>query len=103
MSTIKELQEKRLALYNEADAIIKNAAATQDDKKKADGLLIEINTLRADIDRIEKAEAIDAEMRKINFKPEGDPAGKNKDGDTKTRTAKEQDDFELNAFYKFCM
>jgi HK97 family phage major capsid protein len=105
MSTIKELQEKRVGLYNEVRAILDNKEATADDKKKADGLLLEMNTLAADIERIQKADAVDAEMRKINFKPENDPNGKNgKDGDGKvTRTAAEQDQFELNAFYKFCM
>jgi len=105
---IKELNEKRLALHNEVKAILALPAdkVTADDKKKADVALLEMNSLQADIDRIKKSEEIEAELRKIDFKPEAAPGDKkadeknDKDGKI---DEKAQTELENRAFYKFCM
>jgi HK97 family phage major capsid protein len=100
--TIKEINEKRLALNKEVRAILDNEKATADDKAKADGLLTEMNSLSADLDRMKKAEAADAELRKIDFKPESAVGDKKEEKDEK-RTPEQQTELENRAFYKFCM
>jgi HK97 family phage major capsid protein len=97
--SIKELNEKRLALHKEVRAILDNATATKDDKVKADGLLVEMNSIAQDIERIKTSDAYEAELRKVDFKPESAVDGKKNDG---KRSAEEQTELENRAFYKYC-
>lgn len=60
MLTAKELREKRARLATEAQDIVKNAPAeglTAEDRQRFDGLMGEVDTLKGDIDRIERLEA----------------------------------------------
>jgi HK97 family phage major capsid protein len=100
--TIKEINEKRLALNKEVRTILDNEKATPEDKVKADGLLTEMNSLSVDIERIKKSDEQDAELRKIDFKPEA-ATGDKKEDKPEQRTEKQTEELENRAFYKYCM
>jgi HK97 family phage major capsid protein len=97
MPSIKDLQEKRLALHNEAKAISAKETLTADDNAKFDSLMSEVNSLAGQIERIKKSDELEAELRKIDFKPEAAIGDKND-----KRDAEKQNELELRAFHKYC-
>lgn len=102
--TIKELVEQRLAKNKEVQELMKKEQRTADENAKVDGLLTEINASAQEIDRRRAADAADAELRKLQDKPEDQPGDlKDKDKDKNKRSAAEQREFEARAFYNFCI
>lgn len=63
MNKIKELRQKRAGLFEQAKAILaKGDTMTAEDQGQYDGLMGEIDALKAQIDRLERAEQMEAEM-----------------------------------------
>lgn len=63
MSKLKELREQRAAAHAKAVEFLKAETQTVETRASADRALAEVETLGADIARIEKADAIGAELR----------------------------------------
>jgi HK97 family phage major capsid protein len=63
MSQLKNLREQRAAAHAKAVEFLK-APQTEETRKSADAALAEVDLLGADIARIERADAIEAEVRK---------------------------------------
>jgi HK97 family phage major capsid protein len=61
-SKAKELQEKRQKLHADATELLKKAPMSAEDRTKFDGMMAEMETLKGDIDRIQRAEAMEAEF-----------------------------------------
>ena len=81
----KEMREKRAKLVADAQALIPaEGSLTPENRVKFDALMAEADTLKADIDRIERADAADAEMRKVTPPPRG-PIGGAAGGTDETR------------------
>jgi HK97 family phage major capsid protein len=70
----KELREKRAALAAEAQALIKKDGVPQGDREKFDEIMGNVDALKGDIDRIERAETLEAELRSSN-RPPNNPIG----------------------------
>ena len=100
MSTIKDLQEKRVALHNEAKTLLAKDTMSNDEKAKFDSLMAEVNSVAADIKRHQDAEAMEKEMRSIKFPPESGTANPTGTGN---RTAEQQAELENRAFHKYCV
>lgn len=62
MSTLKDLRAKRAAIHAELVTVLK-AEQTTETRTKADTILADIETIGADIARIERADAVEAENR----------------------------------------
>jgi HK97 family phage major capsid protein len=60
--TQKELREKRAKLVADAQAILKQDKVTKDDEAKFDALMAESDTLKAEIDRHERASNAEREL-----------------------------------------
>jgi HK97 family phage major capsid protein len=76
LSKIRELREKRVKIHADAQEILKKEALTAEDRAKFDGMMADMDTLKADIDRMERAEAADKELRETQRPPEA-PVGNN--------------------------
>jgi HK97 family phage major capsid protein len=71
--TALELREKRAALHKEAtDLIDKKTGIATENREKFDRLMAEVDTLKADIDRLEKADAVEKELR-ASTRPPNEP------------------------------
>ena len=89
-SKIRELREKRVKTHADAQEILKKENLTPEDRAKFDAMMAEIDTLKGDIDRLERAEAADAELRGTTRPPEaavGDPTKTAADNEQKYRQA----------------
>jgi HK97 family phage major capsid protein len=78
VSKIRELREQRVKIHADAQDILKKDKLTPEDRQKFDAMMAEMDTLKADIDRMELAEKQERELRETTRPPEspiGDPAG----------------------------
>lgn len=69
MSKLKELREKRAEAHAQAVEFLKAETQTVETRASADRALAEVETLGADISRIEKSDAIGAELRASGVAP----------------------------------
>lgn len=76
----KELREKRAKLHADATEILKKETMTAEDRQKFDGMMSEIDVMKGDIDREERAEALENELRGTT-PPKEDPIGAPAAGD----------------------
>jgi HK97 family phage major capsid protein len=66
MSLSRELREKRAKLVADAQALIPAAGAmTAEIRTKFDAMIADADTLKADIERVERADALSAEVRAV--------------------------------------
>lgn len=65
MFIAKQLREQRFKLASDAQALIQNENATNEDVERFDAMMAEVDALKAKIDRVEKADAAVAEMSEI--------------------------------------
>ena len=74
-----ELREKRAKLHADATEILKKQDLTAEDRSTFDRMMADVDVMKADIDREERAEAIDKELRDTKRPPEapiGEPGDK---------------------------
>lgn len=97
--TAREMREKRAQIANEAQEIIQNATAeglSPEDRQKFDAIMGRVDEMGADIDRIERHEALEAEMAASRGTIAGAKAGgKQEDGTADERKAKHSEAFDL--------
>jgi HK97 family phage major capsid protein len=67
----KELREKRAKLHADATEILKKDQMTAEDRTNFDKMMAEIDVMKGDIDREERAEALELELRQTTKPPEG--------------------------------
>jgi len=71
----KELIEKRVKLHADATELLKKGAAmTAEDRANFDKMMADVDSLKDDITREERAEAVEAELRSTT-RPQEDPIG----------------------------
>lgn len=70
MSKIRELRERRAAIHAQAQEILQQRTLTSEDRQKFDAMMAEMDSLKGDIDRMERAEANDADLRQTRRPPE---------------------------------
>jgi HK97 family phage major capsid protein len=75
VAKIKELREKRAAIHAEAMKMVDLPAITKEDRAKFDLQMAEIDTIKGDIDRLERALALDTELRETTAPPRDKVAG----------------------------
>lgn len=92
MSKITELRQKRAGLFEQAKAILaKGDTMSAEDKSAYDGLMGEIDALKDQVDRLERADQLEAEMAaSIERKAEADGVSVDESAD---RKAKEEQAF----------
>ncbi len=66
----RELREKRAQLWTEAQEILKKDKMTAEDRQKFDAIMADVDAFKADIDRLEKSEAVDQDLRGTERPPE---------------------------------
>jgi HK97 family phage major capsid protein len=66
----KELREKRGQIHAQAMEIMKKETITAEDRTRFDAMILEVDTLKGDIDRMERAEATELEMHQTVRPPE---------------------------------
>ncbi len=59
----RELREKRAAIWTQAQEILKKENLTAEDRQKFDAHMAECDSLKADIDRLEKGDNVDHDLR----------------------------------------
>jgi HK97 family phage major capsid protein len=74
MSTSKKLREQRFKLVTDAQKIYQDAektgtAVTKEQREQFNTMMADAETLKVDIDNIEKADAVEAELRKVSNEP----------------------------------
>jgi HK97 family phage major capsid protein len=69
MSKLKELREKRAKVHAESVVILNKAEMTAEDRAAYDKMATEIETISGDIDRIVRAEKMEAELRGVSTEP----------------------------------
>jgi HK97 family phage major capsid protein len=81
LSKARELREKRAKLVDDAQKLIPadGVLMTAEVRTNFDRMMGDAEAMKGDIDRIERAEALNAETRETRRPPEGDPAGGNVD------------------------
>jgi HK97 family phage major capsid protein len=70
LSKIRELREKRAKIHAEAHELISKPTLTAEDRAKFDAMMADMDLLKADIDRLERAEAAEKELRETTRPPE---------------------------------
>ena len=77
LSKIRELREKRAKLVTDAQALIPRDGQKipAEQRQKFDGLMTEADELKETIDRMERANDADAELRSTERPPESQPGG----------------------------
>ena len=103
MSKSKELREKRAALHTQMVALLPKPgeAFTPENKVAFDKIDADIKAIKEDIDRIERAEAVEAELRAVPGKSAGgnsEQPGAN--GGEDKRTEKERDEEYRKLFWE---
>lgn len=77
LTQARELREKRFKLVKDARELLDKENRSKEDVANADKFMAEADAFKVDIDRIEKLEAAEAEMR--NAPPAENPSKKNKE------------------------
>lgn len=96
-SKAKELQEKRQKLAADAQEILKKENRTAEDRAKFDALMAESDVLKGDIDRIQRAEAAEAEFASTEQRREVQP------GSEREMTIEQRKKAEDTAFRRYLL
>jgi len=89
MSTLKELKDKRNKLLTDAQALVRKAEVTAEDRQSADRMLAEVDIVEADIAREERFSKFDAEQHSSVIPPRPNP-GSDVDATPEKRNAAEK-------------
>jgi HK97 family phage major capsid protein len=84
MSKLIELREKRTRLISEAQQIVQADVVTNEHRAKFDAMLADVETMEADITRLEKVEKLEAETRSTHRPPRSNPES-NQNADVQSR------------------
>jgi HK97 family phage major capsid protein len=87
--TIKEMKDKRNQLLTQAQALVRKAEVTAEDRQSADRMLVEVDTIEADIAREERFTKFEAEQNSSVTPPRPIPGSEVTDTPEK-RTAAEK-------------
>ena len=71
----QELREKRGRIHAEAQRILEKKSLTAEDRAKFDGMMTEMDALKGDIDRLERADTNENELRQSTRPPEAQIGG----------------------------
>ncbi|MBB6144723.1 HK97 family phage major capsid protein [Silvibacterium bohemicum] len=96
MPNLKELRESRTRLITEAQQIVLAENVTNEQRAKFDVMMSDVEQMEADIARIEKVEALEAETRSTQRPPRGNP-GANVDGNER----EQRDRIRASALHKY--
>jgi HK97 family phage major capsid protein len=91
--TTKELRDKRNKLMADAQALVLKPEVTAEDRTKFDAMLVEVDTIEADITRMERVEKFNADQRSSVTPPRPQP-GAGVDDTPEKRTAAEKRAFD---------
>lgn len=87
MPTIREMKEARAAKHAKAVEILNKKPLTAEDRQQFDRIMAEVEQDGQDIDRQQRAEATDAELRETRRPPEAQPGAGARDATTLDNTA----------------
>jgi HK97 family phage major capsid protein len=101
VAKIKELREKRAAIHAEAMKISELPVITKEDRAKFDAQMIEVDTLKADIDRLERALKVDAELRETVVPPREKIPGQDRAAENSPEVRKAKDEKYRRAYSEY--
>lgn len=73
LSKARQLREKRAKIHADAQEILKKETITAEDRQKFDAMMAEMDTLKGDIDRLERSDRDAAELRATTDPPQAQP------------------------------